>query len=39
LGATAIGTKRQFGVVTEQRRTAIALPAPVRWLVDVARAA
>jgi predicted N-acyltransferase len=39
LGATAIGTKRQFGVLNEERLTAIALPAPVRWLVDVARAA
>jgi predicted N-acyltransferase len=39
LGATAYGTKQQFGVVTEQRVNAIVAPAPLRFLANVARAA
>ena len=34
LGATALETKRQFGVTVEERLTAIVLPGPLRWLVD-----
>jgi predicted N-acyltransferase len=39
LGATAYGTKQQFGVVTEERVNAIVAPAPLRLLANLARAA
>jgi predicted N-acyltransferase len=39
LGATALETKRQFGVIVEERLNAVLLPSPLRWLVDVTGAA
>jgi predicted N-acyltransferase len=39
LGATAYATKQQFGVLTEERVNAVIMPAPLRLLANVARAA
>jgi hypothetical protein len=39
LGATALETKRQFGVTVEARLNAVVVPSPLRWLVDAAGAA
>ena len=34
LGATALETKRQFGVTVEERLIAVVVPDPLRWLLD-----
>jgi predicted N-acyltransferase len=39
LGATALETKRQFGVTVEERLNAVLVPSPLRWLVGATGAA